>query len=207
MWIFFDIFKYFFKIINYIKIKKFFHEIKNHKNIFISGNLNINRIPIIDIRENCQLHIGNNVTLNSNNDGYHVNMHSSVKLLADRPGAIIKIGNNTRINGSCIHAYHLVKVGDNCLIAANCQIFDGNGHDISFPDVANRINTFGSYKPVVIEDNVWIGINTVICPGVTIGKGSIVSANSVVSRDVPPMTIVAGNPAIVVKEYNNYEIV
>jgi acetyltransferase-like isoleucine patch superfamily enzyme len=86
------------------------------------------------------------------------------------------------------------------LIAANCQIFDGNGHDISFPDVGNRINTTGASKPIVIEDNVWIGANSIILPGVTIGRGSVISANSVVTKDVPPMVIAGGNPAIIIKD-------
>lgn len=206
MWFLIKITNIISRTIGYFKNKKFFYEIKNNKNIVIGEGFKVNCIPVVDVRDKCKLCIGMNVTLNSNNHGHHVNMHSPVKLLADRPGAVITIGNNTRINGSCIHAYHLVKIGDNCLIAANCQIFDGNGHDLSFPNVANRINTIGSFKPVVIEDHVWICTNTIVCPGVTIGKGAIVSANSVVTKDVPPMTIVAGNPAIVVKDFSNHEV-
>ncbi|WP_331272794.1 DapH/DapD/GlmU-related protein [Motilibacter deserti] len=54
-------------------------------------------------------------------------------------------------------------------------------------------------RPVVIEDDVWIGANVVILPGRTISTGSIVGAGSVVTKDVPPRTVVAGNPAVVVK--------
>ena len=68
--------------------------------------------------------IGNNVTLSSRNKGYHINMHSPVKLFADRQNAIITIGANTQIFGTCIHAYEKIIIGENCLIAANCQIFD-----------------------------------------------------------------------------------
>lgn len=190
----------------YNSVLKFFllKKIKNSKNIEIGDGLKINGIPIIDIRCSSKLIIEKNVSLNSNNDGYHVNMHSPVKLLSDRKDSLIKIGSNTRINGSCIHAYSQIIIGENCLIAANCHIFDGNGHDLSFPDVANRVNTFGGSKPIIIEDNVWIGINSIICPGVVIGFGSIVSANSVVNQDVPPMSIVAGNPAVVIKTYKNF---
>ena len=60
-----------------------------------------------------------------------------------------------------------------------------------------RSATYG--RPIVIEDKVWIGINTTILPGVRIGYGAIVGAQSVVTHDVPPMTIVAGNPARVIK--------
>ena len=59
--------------------------------------------------------------------------------------------------------------------------------------------------PFVIEDNVWIGINSTILPGVRIGYGAIVGAGSVVTKDVPAMTIVAGNPARIIKEIETSE--
>ncbi len=170
-------------------------------NIELRGRLIIRGKPIIDIRKGSTLHIGDGVTLNSRNKGYHINMHSPVKLFADRQDAQIRIGDKTRIHGTCIHAYQSVVIGNNCLIAANCQIFDGSGHDISFPAVENRINTTGASKPIVIEDDVWIGANSIVLPGVTIGRGSVISANSVVTKDVPPMVVAGGNPAILIKDY------
>jgi len=130
-------------------------------------------------------------------------MHSPSKLIADRPGAKILIGDDTRIHGTCLHAYKLISIGKKCLIAANCQIFDGNGHNSSFEDVENRINTIGGAKEIIIEDCVWIGANSIILPGVKIGRGAIVSAGSVVCEDVPAMTIVRGNPAKVIKYYQS----
>jgi acetyltransferase-like isoleucine patch superfamily enzyme len=90
-------------------------------------------------------------------------------------------------------------VGRRCLIAANCQIIDGSGHDLSFENVENRINTKGSARPIIIEDDVWIGAQTIVLPGVRIGKGSVIGAGSVVTRDVPPFTVAAGNPAKVIR--------
>lgn len=106
-----------------------------------------------------------------------------------------------------------VTIGENCFIQQCCTFFGrggitiGNGvfigpkvnlitinHDPS-PD--NRSATFG--RRIVIEDKVWIGINSTILPGVRIGYGAIVGAQSVVTRDVPPMTVVAGNPARIIK--------
>ena len=121
--------------------------------------------------------------------------------MADRPNAKIVIGENTRFHGSCIHAYKSITIGKNCLIAANCQIIDGNGHDISFPDASNRINTIGSSKEVIIGDNVWLATGVVVLPGVTIGNGSIITANSVVHIDVPPMVIAGGNPIKIIRRY------
>lgn len=182
--------------------KLYLASLKRQDNITLTDTPILNGVPLIDIRKGCSLHIGKNVTLNSTNEGYHLNMHSPVKIYADRPGASIRIGPNTRIHGSCIHAYQSISIGKNCLIAANCQIFDGNGHDPSFPNVEDRINTIGSSKAVVIGDNVWLGANCIILPGVNIGHGAIISANSVVVNDIPPMVIAGGNPAVVVKSYN-----
>lgn len=176
--------------------------IKNN-NLILYGNTHIKGKPIIQTSNGAKIIIQDNVTLNSINEGYHINMHSPVKLFADRQNAIIEIGSNTRIHGTCIHAYDKVTVGNNCLIAANCQIFDGNGHDLSFENPANRILTKGDSRPITIEDNVWIGANCIITPGVNIGEGSVVAAGAVVVKNIPPHCIAGGNPAKVIKVYEN----
>jgi acetyltransferase-like isoleucine patch superfamily enzyme len=170
--------------------------------ILCKGKIKLNGKPIIDIRNGGKLVIGKNVYLNSINQSYHVNMYSGVKLMADREGAVIEIGENSRIHGSCIHAHRKILIGKNCLIAANTQIFDGGGHDLSFDDIYNRINTIGGSKEVIIEDAVWIGANSIIMPGVRIGKGSIIAAGSVVTKDVPMMSIVGGNPSVILRNYS-----
>ena len=171
------------------------------KSITIGSNVFFNNAPVIKKKNSAKIIIGNNVTINSNNSGYHLNMHSGCKLIADVPDAVIEIGDNTRVHGTCIHAFKHIKIGKNCLIAANTQIIDANGHMISFPDVQNRINTKDTGRPVIIEDDVWIGANCFVLGGVTIGSGSIISANSVVKNDIPKMCIAGGNPAIVIKDY------
>lgn len=87
-----------------------------------------------------------------------------------------------------------IEIGDDVFIGPKCNLITIN-HDIN-PD--NRSATYG--KPIKIEDKVWIGINATILPGVTLGYGCIVGANSVVTKDVPPMTIVAGNPARIIRK-------
>ena len=183
--------------INYI----YGFRLKHRNGLILQGRISLIGKPIIDIRDSAQVIIGDNVTLNSSNRGYHINMHSPVKLLADRKKAQISIGKNTRIHGTCIHAYNKITIGANCLIAANSQIFDGHGHSLSFPDVENRINTIGEAKPIIIEDDVWIGINCIILGGVTIGKGSIIGAGSVITKSVPAYAVAVGNPAKIVKSY------
>lgn len=174
--------------------------------IEMNGKVKFVGRPLVDIRPGTRLVLGADVTLNSRNRGYHINMHSPVKIFADRPGAEIIIGENTRIHGTCIHAYQSIEIGRNCLLAANCQIFDGNGHDLSFPDVENRIHSKGVSKPIIIEDDVWVGANTFVLPGVKIGHGAVIAANSVVAQDVPPMVLAGGNPAKVIKDYSPGDI-
>ena len=177
--------------------------------IFFSSNIKVGKkllikgAPVIDIESDCRLVIGDNVVLNSRNQGYHVNMFGPVKIFADRKNAEIIIGNNTRIHGTAIHAYELIKIGENCLIAANCQIMDCSGHDLSFENVEERIKTKGSSNPVIIEDNVWIGAGSIVLPGVKIGFGSVVAAGSVVTKSVPPMVVVGGNPAKILKIFDD----
>ena len=117
------------------------------------------------------------------------------------PPFYVDFGKNIRIGRRCWiqQGYTFfdrggITIGDDVFIAPKVNLITIN-HD---PDPDNRSATYG--RPIVIEDKVWIGINSTVLPGVTIGYGSIVGANSVVTRSVPPMTVVAGNPARVVKE-------
>lgn len=87
-----------------------------------------------------------------------------------------------------------VTIGDEVFIGPKVNLITIN-HD---PDPENRSATYG--RPIVIEDKAWIGINSTILPGVRIGYGAIVGAGSVVTKDVPPMTVVAGNPAKFIKK-------
>ncbi len=109
--------------------------------------------------------------------------------------AYIKIGGYCLIcPGVRIGASLGITIGDNCMLAQGVYITDSDWHDIY-----NRIST-GKSSFVNIKDNVWIGDNSTILKGVTIGKNSIVGAGSVVTKDIPENTIFAGNPARIVKK-------
>ena len=109
------------------------------------------------------------------------------------------IGNNTTINYMTqISVENRVEIGNNCVIAGESAIFDNNSHGLHYKN--NRKMTKKDVAPIKIEDHVWIGMKSVIFKGVTIGKGSVVAACSVVTKDVPPMTLVGGNPASVIKK-------
>ena len=96
---------------------------------------------------------------------------------------------NKNININC---YNSISIGNNVIISENVIIRDSDNHHIN-----NKLNQ----APIVIEDDVWIGLNATILNGVTIGKGAVVAAGSVVTSDVPAGTLVAGCPAKVKKEH------
>lgn len=130
------------------------------------------------------------VVIHSAKVRYHAHMHSPVKLLADRAGAAIRVGSSSRINGACIHAVSSVSIGDRCLIAAGVQVLDSNGHEACMDDPTRRIHSADEGRPVVIEDDVWLGLNVIVLPGTHIGAGSIIAAGVVVSGTIPPRSIV-----------------
>lgn len=165
-------------------------------------NVEILGDPLYGLHENATITIGDRVMLNSRNEGYHVGMFSPVKLLADRPGACIEIGEETRIHGSCLHAWKSIRIGKRCLIAANCHIVDSNGHPTALQTPEERVKSTDVPRPVVIRDDVWIGTGCVVLPGVTIGRGSIIGAGSVVTKDIPVGVIAAGNPARTISSSN-----
>ena len=167
----------------------------------LDGSVRLRGWPMLTIDPGASVRIGDHVMLDSWNWRHHVNMHSPVKLFVEGPGSEITIGAHTRIHGTCIHACRKVTVGANCLIGANTQIFDANGHELCFPDVQRRAESTARPEPLIIEDHVWIGANCLILPGVRIGRGSVIAAGSVVVKDVPPFCIAGGNPAKVIKQF------
>ena len=112
-------------------------------------------------------------------------------------GSHIHVGKNFFANYNCtIINVAKVIIGDNCQMAPNVAIYTA-GHPVH-PDTRNTAYEYG--KEVRIGDNVWIGGNTVICPGVTIGDCCVIGAGSVVTKDIPSWTIAAGNPCRAIRE-------
>ncbi len=108
---------------------------------------------------------------------------------------VMKIGNNVFMNQNVsVTCMESIEIKDRCIIANNVVIVD---HDHDF------VNGGFVSAPVKLENDVWIGANATVLKGVTIGEGAIVAAGSVVNKDVPAHTMVAGAPARVVKEIKN----
>lgn len=112
-------------------------------------------------------------------------------------GTNIEVGKNFFANYNCtILDVAKVIIGDNCQMAPNVAIYTA-GHPVH-PDTRNTAYEYGI--EVTIGDNVWIGGNTVICPGVHIGSNTVIGAGSVVTKDIPDWAIAAGNPCRVIRE-------
>ena len=112
-------------------------------------------------------------------------------------GFNIEVGKNFFANYNCTMLdVAKITIGENCFMASNVAIYTA-GHPIH-PDSRNSMYEYGI--PVTIGDNVWIGGNTVICPGVTIGSNCVVGAGSVVTKDIPDWSVAAGNPCRVIRK-------
>lgn len=120
------------------------------------------------------------------------------KLFVEK-GAKLIVGRNSRINGAHISASTEVRIGDNVRIAPYVIIIDDDYHDVQ-----DHFGAEGKKSPIIIEDNVWIAMSAKILKGVTIGKGSVIATSAVVTKNVPPFSIVAGIPAKVIKQVQPY---
>ena len=115
-------------------------------------------------------------------------------------GYNIQFGDNVYMNfNCCILDISIVKIGNNTMFGPNVQIYTAT-HPLEF----EARNSGVEYaKPITIGNNVWVGGNTTICPGVTIGNNVVIGAGSVVTKSFPDDVVIAGNPAKVIKAIDN----
>jgi acetyltransferase-like isoleucine patch superfamily enzyme len=137
--------------------------------------------PTVSVRPGARLVVGEGVYLFNN-----------VGLYVIESGAVLEIGDRTYLNRRTeIVARGRILIGADCAIAWDVVIIDSDEHWREGVEMV---------QPVRIGDHVWIGARAIVLKGVTIGDGAIVAAGAVVTRDVPPHAIVAGNPARVIRE-------
>ena len=126
--------------------------------------------------------------------------------------------------GTRLISREAIHIGNDVMIAGGCFIYDHNSHSLDWEDRAKDISDqnyeyrnklpFGSLKnwdivksgPITIEDKAWIGFDVTILKGVTIGEGAIIGAKSVIRENVPPYTVVAGNPGQIIKNLKKIDI-
>lgn len=112
-------------------------------------------------------------------------------------GCHITIGHNSYINSGALFLDNsYITIGDNVMVGPRVQIYTA-AHSLNAEE---RIAGNEIARPITIKDKVWIGGGAIILPGITIGEGAVVGAGSVVTKDVKPYTIVAGNPARLIRQ-------
>jgi acetyltransferase-like isoleucine patch superfamily enzyme len=140
-----------------------------------------------DAKEVC---FGDNVTFNNFNDA---GWNSKCAIWV-RKGAVLRIGDNSGMNGALVYASNSVTIGSYVKIGGSSRIFDTDFHPLCYEK--RRVTNEGTYSlPVIIEDDVFIGAYSTILKGVTIGARSIIAAGSVVTKSVPSDELWGGNPA------------
>lgn len=135
--------------------------------------------------------IGNNCRFNSHTVSNMIGINHRCMISTHKNEANIKIGSNCGFSGTVIAAFVSIEIGDNVKCGANTLITDSDWH---LDDPRSGIPS-----PIIIGENVWLGINSVILKGVHVGANTVIGANSVVTKSLPANVIAAGNPCRVVK--------
>jgi acetyltransferase-like isoleucine patch superfamily enzyme len=143
--------------------------------------------------------------------GEHVSVYGGCSFSIGVNGSC-KVGDFTLMNGALVMAEERIEIGSHCLISWNVGIADSDFHPLAPAQRIIDAHALAPFfkdrpprpklrtKPVIISDNVWIGMNAIILKGVTIGENSVVAAGAVVTKSVPANVVVAGNPAVVTKQ-------
>jgi acetyltransferase-like isoleucine patch superfamily enzyme len=143
--------------------------------------------------------------------GNHVSCYAGCSFSIGENGQCT-VGDFTLLNGALIMAEEKIEIGSHCLISWNIGVADSDFHPLEPAQRLIDAQALAPYfrdrpprpklkiAPVKIGDNVWVGMNAVILKGVTIGENSVVAAGSVVTKSVPPNTVVAGNPAVIMRQ-------
>jgi acetyltransferase-like isoleucine patch superfamily enzyme len=158
-------------------------------------------LPIIQKHRRSTLVIGARLELRSTWRSNPLGPNRPVILSTRRPGAALVIGEDFGMTGGSIVAEERITIGNRVTVGANTIIADTDFHPLDAL-ARQQIPLDGATAPIRIEDDVFIGMQSLILKGVTIGAGSIIGAGSVVTRDIPPGVIAAGNPAQVIRALN-----
>jgi len=162
------------------------------------GHVKYNGFTIYFAFENSEITIGKGSRVNSASLSNMLGLYQRTFIIA-RYGGKITIGKNLGISGSTIYSMDEIKIGENCLIGANCKIIDNDFHPLDYIERIGNKSSDIKKRPIFIGDNCFIGMNSIILKGTTMGNNCIVGAGSVVSGSFPANTIIAGNPAKIIK--------
>ena len=153
------------------------------------GILKAKRLPMSIIK------IGTRNIFRSDSSSNLIGVNHRCILSTHSKGAVIEIGDNCGFSGVTIGAYEKIIIGNNVLCGANVTITDFDWHSSRYASES---------RPVIIHDNVWLGLNVTVLKGVEIGGNSIIGANSLVVTSIPANVIAAGNPCKVIKSISGH---
>lgn len=165
--------------------------------ITVKGNLYFYGVTYTSFHPSSKVKIGRGCTFRSSFSSNSIGLKQKC-FLSTGKNAKLEIGDDCGLSGTVINAENLVKVGNRVFFGANVTVSDSDRHPLNAK--ARFANEAGVNKPVIIEDDVWLGMNVVVMKGVRIGQGAVVAANSVVLKDIPSNVVAAGIPAIKVKD-------
>jgi acetyltransferase-like isoleucine patch superfamily enzyme len=156
-------------------------------------------VPVLQKHRLSRMKFGNGMQLRSTVRSNPLGPNHPAMLVTWKEGAVLDIGENFAMSGGALCAFERITIGNNVAIGANTTIADTDFHPL---EAEQRYLDSAEVRsaPVVIEDGVFIGMNCLILKGVTIGRGSVIGAGSVVTKDIAPGVIAAGNPARVLRE-------
>lgn len=161
------------------------------KRVSLGKSCRFNGFPYMYRYPGSKIKIGCNCLFTSNRYSNLIGVNRKCIISTHSEEAIIEIGNNCGLSGVSIGATKLITLGNNVRCGANVVITDFDWHDED-----PRTN---DARPVIIEDDVWLGMDVIVLKGVTIGRNTIIGAGSVVTRDIKPNMIAAGNPCKEIK--------
>jgi acetyltransferase-like isoleucine patch superfamily enzyme len=171
------------------------------KGVDLGSRITIVGAPIVTLVKNSRIEIRDNVALISKSSSTSLGVSRPIILRTLQPKAHISIGRDTGLSGTTICSAIGIMIGERCLIGADVLIADTDFHQLS-PE--NRryapIPQATEADKIYIGDDVFVGAKSLILKGVSIGDGSVIGAGSVVTKDVDPNTIVAGNPARLIRK-------
>lgn len=162
---------------------------------FYNSSWRFYKLPIIQKHRTAKILIGDNFKACSDPKFNSIGIFQKVIIKALGPNSSIKIGHDVGVSGATISGKN-ISIGNNVLIGSGVLISDSDAHPLHYE--LRDDSRFISNRPIVINDFAFIGARSIIMKGVIVGKGAVIGAGSVVTKDVPDMAIVAGNPAKIV---------
>jgi len=163
------------------------------------GRFQINGIVHV-VNNGGRLMIGDRFSANSGKKYNPIGGDTVLNLVVFRSSAVLVIGRNAGISNSTIVCWERIEIGDNVVIGGGSRIWDTDFHSLNAEMRVSGNDTDIRTAPVKIGKNVFIGGNTIILKGVTIGENSVIAAGSVVYHDIPPNVVAGGNPCKIIKD-------